>query len=74
MNKDEVIREKLLERFDNYQKSVVRLQEALGRDEADELVLDAVIQRFEFTYELSWQKYYHILNRFRETIAGELVK
>jgi len=138
MNQDEVIRKKLLEKFDNYRKSVERLQEALERDEADELVLDAVIQRFEFTYELSWkllkaylayngiadvrtpreafkegfavgvidegdiwiemlddrnitlhtynqteareiynkirQKYYQILNRFRETIAGEMLK
>jgi hypothetical protein len=69
-------KERLLEKLTNYNKSIERLNEALGRDESDDLVLDAVIQRFEFTYELFWKlwKYYNILNRLRETIAGEMAR
>ena len=47
--------EKLKEKFKTYAKAVKRLKESLERDENDEVVLDAVIQRFEFTYELSWK-------------------
>lgn len=55
MNQEEALMEKLVEKLTNYQKSMKRLKEALDRDESDELVLDGVIQRFEFTYELSWK-------------------
>lgn len=47
--------EKFKEKFENYSKALKRLEDSLKRDEFDELVLDAVIQRFEFTYELSWK-------------------
>ncbi|MCF6093276.1 nucleotidyltransferase substrate binding protein [Microaerobacter geothermalis] len=47
--------EKLEEKFLNYSKALSRLKESLERDESDDIVLDAVIQRFEFTYELSWK-------------------
>jgi nucleotidyltransferase substrate binding protein (TIGR01987 family) len=55
MNQEEALKEKLMERLTNYRKAIGRLKEALERDESDELVLDGVIQRFEFTYELSWK-------------------
>ncbi len=47
--------ERLREKFLNYSKALSRLGESLDRDESDDIVLDAVIQRFEFTYELSWK-------------------
>ncbi|WP_366922102.1 nucleotidyltransferase substrate binding protein [Metallumcola ferriviriculae] len=47
--------EKLEDKFLNYSKALSRLKESLERDESDDIVLDAVIQRFEFTYELSWK-------------------
>lgn len=43
------------EKFLNYSKALARLNKALERDKSDDIVLDAVIQRFEFTYELSWK-------------------
>lgn len=46
---------KVKEKLDNYTKAVERLRESLARDENDDIVLDGVIQRFEFTYELSWK-------------------
>ncbi|HEX3044340.1 MAG TPA: nucleotidyltransferase substrate binding protein [Bacillota bacterium] len=55
MNQEKSLKEKLMEKLTNYQKAIRRLKEALERDESDELVLDGVIQRFEFTYELSWK-------------------
>lgn len=47
--------EKLREKLLNYSKALSRLEESLARDESDDIVIDAVIQRFEFTYELSWK-------------------
>ena len=47
--------QKLREKFLNYSKALSRLEESLDRDETDDIVLDAVIQRFEFSYELSWK-------------------
>lgn len=47
--------ERLREKFLNYSKALTRLEESLDRDETDDIVLDAVIQRFEFSYELSWK-------------------
>ncbi|MGF7184799.1 nucleotidyltransferase substrate binding protein (TIGR01987 family) [Desulfitispora alkaliphila] len=47
--------EKLEGKLVNYSNALSRLHEALARDVSDSIVLDAVIQRFEFTYELSWK-------------------
>lgn len=46
---------KLKEKLFNYARAVERLKESLDRDENDDIVRDGVIQRFEFTYELSWK-------------------
>ncbi|MCK9268665.1 MAG: HI0074 family nucleotidyltransferase substrate-binding subunit [Alkaliphilus sp.] len=43
------------------EKALTKLHESLKRDyKKDDIVIDATIQRFEFTYELSWKlmKYY----------------
>lgn len=47
--------ERLNERMEDYHKAVVRLKEALDEDTSNPLLYDAVIQRFEFTYELAWK-------------------
>jgi nucleotidyltransferase substrate binding protein (TIGR01987 family) len=47
-------RERFAERKSELQKAVKRLREAAAHPESD-LVRDAVIQRFEFTFELVWK-------------------
>jgi nucleotidyltransferase substrate binding protein (TIGR01987 family) len=47
--------ERLKERLEEYRRAVVRLKEAVEEDESNPLIYDAVIQRFEFTYELAWK-------------------
>jgi len=47
--------ERLMEKFSEYKKAVLRLKEALEEDLTNPLVYDGVIQRFEFTYELAWK-------------------
>ncbi|MEZ0537662.1 nucleotidyltransferase substrate binding protein [Caldicellulosiruptoraceae bacterium PP1] len=47
--------ERLKERLNDYNKAVIRLKEALEENQANPLIYDAVIQRFEFTYELAWK-------------------
>jgi nucleotidyltransferase substrate binding protein (TIGR01987 family) len=42
------------EKFENFCKALDRLEEAL-QEEPVGLNLDAIIQRFEFTYELTWK-------------------
>ncbi len=50
-----MVPERLEEKFSNYVKALIKLEESLEREETDDIVIDAVIQRFEFTYELSWK-------------------
>ncbi|MBN1960395.1 MAG: nucleotidyltransferase substrate binding protein [Deltaproteobacteria bacterium] len=45
---------RLFERIAEYKKALARLQQALQEPE-NELIRDAVIQRFEFTFELAWK-------------------
>ncbi|MFZ3170767.1 MAG: nucleotidyltransferase substrate binding protein [Carboxydocellales bacterium] len=78
--------EKLKQKYENYSKAVQRLEDSLKRDETDEIVLDAVIQRFEFSYELSWKiiktylSYHGIAEvrspreAFKEAFASEIIK
>ncbi len=42
----------------NYSKALTRLHEALAMDESS-YVRDAVIQRFEFCYELAWKSMFY---------------
>lgn len=43
------------ERFTDMKKAYKRLQEALGLTQFSDLEKDGVIQRFEFTFELTWK-------------------
>jgi nucleotidyltransferase substrate binding protein (TIGR01987 family) len=47
-------KERFAERKSELQNAVKRLREAVAQPESD-LVRDAVIQRFEFTFELVWK-------------------
>ena len=40
--------------YQKYKKALKRLQEALNEEET-EIVIDGVLHRFEFTFELSWK-------------------
>ena len=57
--------EKLNRNFINLEKALNRFKEALQEPEST-IVLDATIQRFEFTYELIWKT----LKNFLEDIHG----
>jgi nucleotidyltransferase substrate binding protein (TIGR01987 family) len=46
--------------LDHFAKALARLQEALAQPE-DEFMRDAVIQRFEFTFEAGWKAAYRWL-------------
>ncbi|WP_121614174.1 nucleotidyltransferase substrate binding protein [Mesobacillus foraminis] len=47
--------EKLRYKLENYEKAVYRLQEAVQLPLEQSIILDGIIQRFEFTYELAWK-------------------
>ncbi|GAB7386965.1 nucleotidyltransferase substrate binding protein [Bacillaceae bacterium] len=47
--------ERILEKFDDYQNALKRLGESLKLNLFDSIVVDGVIQRFEFTFELGWK-------------------
>ena len=42
------------ERLSDYSKAVDRLEDAL-KEEKSEIVIDGVLHRFEFTFELAWK-------------------
>lgn len=42
------------ERKADYHKAVIKLQEALNEQET-EIIIDGVLHRFEFTFELAWK-------------------
>jgi nucleotidyltransferase substrate binding protein (TIGR01987 family) len=43
------------QRFQNFEKAYVRLKEAMEMGELTELERNGLIQRFEFTLDLSWK-------------------
>ena len=48
----------MLQKVENYQNALKRLEEAIARYQAstsDTLYRDGLIQRFEFTFELAWK-------------------
>ncbi|MFP5503922.1 MAG: HI0074 family nucleotidyltransferase substrate-binding subunit [Candidatus Sericytochromatia bacterium] len=45
----------------NFEKALARFGEVLERDPSDDIVRDAAIQRFEFTYETCWKALKHQL-------------
>ncbi len=42
-------------RLEDFEKALSRLNESLGQKKFSDLEKDGVIQRFEFTFELSWK-------------------
>jgi nucleotidyltransferase substrate binding protein (TIGR01987 family) len=46
---------KLKERAEDFTKALSRLEEALAKDINDDIIVDGIIQRFEFTFEQSWK-------------------
>jgi nucleotidyltransferase substrate binding protein (TIGR01987 family) len=44
-----------LQRFSNLKKAFLRLKEAVDTENLSELESEGLIQRFEYTYELSWK-------------------
>ena len=47
--------ERIRGKFANYNHALQRLDEALEVEEPNTFIYDAVIKRFEFTYELAWR-------------------
>lgn len=44
------------QKFENYRNALCRLQEGIAKfDQANDLLRDGLIQRFEFTFELAWK-------------------
>ncbi|MBZ6004754.1 nucleotidyltransferase substrate binding protein [Paraclostridium bifermentans] len=46
---------KLDERKQDFFKALKRLEEALEKDLNDDIIIDGIIQRFEFTFEQAWK-------------------
>ena len=46
---------KLDERKSDFSNALNRLEEALKKDLNDDIIIDGIIQRFEFTFEQSWK-------------------
>ena len=47
--------ERWMQRKENLKNAVSRLQEALNEKNATDIVIDGVLHRFEFTFELAWK-------------------
>ena len=43
------------ERYEDFKSALARLDEGLSIETSDSIIFDGVIQRFEFTFELSWK-------------------
>ncbi|UOR10638.1 HI0074 family nucleotidyltransferase substrate-binding subunit [Halobacillus amylolyticus] len=49
------MKERLYEKLNDYKRARARLHEATQIQLEDDIVYDGVIQRFKFTFELSWK-------------------
>ena len=47
--------ERVKDKLGNYIKAVSKLEQVINAPEENDYKLDAIIKRFEFTYELSWR-------------------
>lgn len=47
--------ERWLQRKEDLKNAVTRLKEALNEENAADIVVDGVLHRFEFTFELAWK-------------------
>lgn len=50
-----IMSKKFSERQGDFFKALSRLEQALDKDITDDLVVDGIIQRFEFTFEQAWK-------------------
>lgn len=50
-----MLRDRLEERFNDFRKAFKRLKESTQIEIENDIVIDGVIQRFEFTFEQSWK-------------------
>jgi nucleotidyltransferase substrate binding protein (TIGR01987 family) len=48
-------KDRLYEKLEDFKRAATRLEEATKIPVTDDIVYDGVIQRFEFTFELSWK-------------------
>ncbi|MGG5255142.1 nucleotidyltransferase substrate binding protein [Neobacillus sp. SM06] len=48
-------KERVYEKLDDFKRACKRLDEATKLEPVNDIVFDGVIQRFEFTFELSWK-------------------
>lgn len=60
---------KLQAQYNNLQKALKKLSEALARPET-EISRDATIQRFEFTFEMSWKVMHSIIKITKPKLYG----
>lgn len=49
------MRERIIERFKDFVNALKRLEEGVNLAPPSEIIMDGVIQRFEFTFELAWK-------------------
>jgi nucleotidyltransferase substrate binding protein (TIGR01987 family) len=49
------MKERIIERFGDYKSALERLEEGLQIEPDNSIIVDGVIQRFEFTFELAWK-------------------
>ena len=61
-------KERFEQQRDYYQRALARLGEVLLVDET-EIVRDAIIQRFEFTFEMAWKTLFRYLTGQGERVA-----
>ncbi|MCA0972218.1 nucleotidyltransferase substrate binding protein [Halobacillus litoralis] len=64
--------QKLKRSLENLERALDRLDEALQEDDTNSLIVDATIQRFEFTIELFWKALKRAL--FEEGIEAKTPK
>ncbi|MCY6355322.1 nucleotidyltransferase substrate binding protein [Clostridium sp. ZS2-4] len=50
-----MLRDRLDERFNDFRKAFKRLKESTEIQLENDIIIDGVIQRFEFTFEQSWK-------------------
>ncbi|MBC9784112.1 nucleotidyltransferase substrate binding protein [Heliobacterium chlorum] len=50
-----MVNQKVKEKLDTYRKAISRLEDILNEEISNDYIYDAVIRRFEFTYEVAWK-------------------
>lgn len=50
-----MLRDRLDERYEDYKNAYKRLKESTQLEINNDIIVDAVIQRFEFTFEMGWK-------------------